>query len=577
MVVFCLNEFIKKEYVMKQLNKLCILLVLISPWGTRATCSNNSGCDNGNCDSCCSTDLSQICGGSIITNKTTYIDVGIGQPGTYLHENFFRNNRMDLREDGWRSAWQFVPFGGQTTGDGSNGLGRRFGLNGKRCMTVFEGDNSVLCGAGSGLSCTAQGNNSTPTGLKTRDIDPQNFNIETVNGDFQSTICFCPKETIAGILISWKQGIGCSSDTELTRFWFELNFPIIHTKHDMRLVETVTVDGGGAKPNTIGLDNAQVVGTMAEAFCQPNWQYGKICGYQEGWELANFDFLIGINNTISDCCDSAFYLGFAAPTTRKRTAEFVFEPVIGEEHWAIIWGSNWDVCFCEWGASSLYAYLAINSYWWFNANELRSFDLVGKPWSRYQEMYENLEAATLANTNANIRSGTSGINILTRCVDIDPGYQVNLNAAVMYKGYNFVAEVGHTFYARQAEKIHPNWTINTDFGPVIKDVTGDGNLNIARTISNQFPASVDLYATLSAGTEDNYTFDQIQTCDVDWNSGAHEGILGNTIYGSLGYENLDWCYPTLVSIGGSFDFQTEDEGTSQLRRWTVFGKLELSF
>ena len=248
---------------MKQLNKLYILLALISPLGIMATSSNDSSCD-----SCCGTDLSQICGGSIITNKTTYVDVGIGQPGTYLHENFFRNNRMDLREDGWRSAWQFVPFGGQTSsGDGSNGLGRRFGLNGRRCMTVVEGADTFACSVGaSGQSTCPPTGNSTYAeangpALVSRDIDPSNFNLRTVNHNYQSTICFCPKETIAGVLMSWKQGIGCSSDTELTRFWFELNFPIVHTKHDMRLVETPAegIDTGGAQPNTIGLDDTQVV------------------------------------------------------------------------------------------------------------------------------------------------------------------------------------------------------------------------------------------------------------------------------------------------------------------------------
>jgi hypothetical protein len=567
---------------MSMLKKLFIITALMSPALLVAACCNNNSnncndcCNNNGCDDCCGTDLTACCGGGIITNKTIYIDIGIGQSGTYLHEAFFRNNRMDLAEDGWRGAFQIVGFGGRTSDEGRAGLGRRFGLNGKRCMSVVEGDNTNSTQCIQGEVCTLDiGGNSSSALVRGRDIDPSHFNLRTVNGNYQATICFCPKESIGGALLSWKQGFGCPNDCGTTRWWFEINAPIVHTEHTMNLVETRAegVETGGAV-NANGLNDAPIVGTMTEAFCQPSWNYGKICGCMCETELANLEVKLGINNTISDCCDSAFYIGFAAPTSADRCGRFVFEPVIGQDHWAFMWGSMWDVCFCEWGASSLYAYLAIDARWWFQNNEVRSFDLVGKPWSRYQEMYANLEQARAANAlagNAAIFAGQAGINLMTKCVDVTPGYQVNMNTALVYKGCNFMVEVGHTMYARQGEHICPNWTV----GPVLKAASGDGNVNAARTIADQFPLSQDSFDTFATTT--NFEDNQIQKCDVDWNSGAHEGLIANTVYGSIGYENLDWCYPTFISFGGAFDFQSQDEGTSVQRRWILFGKVGFSF
>ena len=533
----------------------------------RACCNTNTN-TNSNCGGCCGTNLNPICGGSIITNKTVYVDITVGQSATYLHDNFFRNMRMDLREDGWQGAFQIVPFGGKTTADGSNGLGVRFGLNGKRCLNVVEGVNTFLC---LDQACPPVGNNSS-TLINSRDIDPQNFNLETVGGVFQSTICFCPQENIGGAVLSWKQGFGCQTDCiGSSRWWFEINAPVVNVRHNMNLVETIITPSGGAMPATLGLDNTQVVGTMQAAFCQPNWNYGKICGCQESTQLANLEFKVGFNNNYSDCCDSSFYIGFVAPNSRHRTGQFVFEPVLGQDHWGAMWGSTWDVCFIEWGNSGLYCHLALDSRWWFQKAETRSFDLVGKPWSRYQEMYASLTAATAASVATSVRAGTSGINIMTQCVQVTPGYQIDANTALMYKGCNFMVEVGHTFYAREAEKICPKWAV----GPAVKAASGPGSTNIARTIGNQFPAASDLNFT--TGAPNNYAIDQITVCQVDWNSGAHEGILAHTIYGAVGYDREDWCYPTFFSIGGAYDFQPDDFGTSVERRWVVFGKIGFSF
>lgn len=523
--------------------------------------SCSTGC---NTSTSCSTGTNANCAGGHAINKSVYVTpVNPWSSGSYLHEYMFRNDRMEKGDDcSWGSAFQVAVFGGATAHKGRTDLGRRFGLNGQNCMLVLEDNAAAALGqypTGSGdLARTIAG----------AVIDPSNFNLVTVNGNFESTICFSPKETQVGALLSWKQSL-CSTDEGHVRWWFEINAPIVHVKHTMGLCETIINDGGGAEVLTapFGLDGAQPVGTMTQAFNQASWTAGKISNCEMSHtELANLEFKVGYNFlTQGECCRVGSYLGFAAPTTHKRTAQYVFEPVVGIEHWAIMWGTTYDIKMCEWENSCFNAHLAIDARWWFGRDERRTFDLIGKPWSRYQAFYANQEQAAIGFADASRNFGTAGVNVLTRCVEVTPGYQINCNSAFAYQGCRFSAEIGHTFYARQAEHIKPNWVA----GAAVKDALTPGDTNLARTITYQF----DPVGTPFADYNDNI----IQTCQVDWNTGGHEGTLAHSLYGAVGYSMDNWCYPTFIGFGGAYDFGTEDKGTSVMRAWNVFGKLDVTF
>lgn len=531
--------FFLKELGMKNWKKLLFTALMSAPTSVMLADSCEATCDTG----CCTTDFNPCCGGGHQTNKTVYVDVGFGASGTYLHENFFRNELMNAVEDGWGGAFQAVVFGGRTTDAGSNGLGRRFGFGHRRCFIASDTDFADFA---------------------TTDIDVSNFNVATAGDNYASTICLCPRQSIVGALLSWKQAL-CSNDEGITRWWFEINAPIVTSKHTMGLVETL-VNDGGAVVDANGLNGLPFVATVAEGFAEMT--YGKIDNAcHENTELANIEFKIGYNSlAMSDCCRFGSYVGVAAPTTKDRTAVFAFEPIVGQEHWALMWGSTIDFNMCEWENSCLSAHFAIDSRWWFEREEKRTFDLVNKSWGRYQAMYASLAEATEAGQNPN--TGTFGTSILTRCVDVTPGYQIDFNTGLMWKGCKFMVEIGHTFYARQAEEICPNW-YGADELPAIKAFAGGGETNSVRTIGKRFSAEDTVLA--------NYANNAIHACDVDWNAGSHEGVLAHSLYGSLGYEFNSWCYPTFLAIGGAYDFGIEDAGTSVMRRWNVFGKLGFSF
>ena len=431
----------------------------------------DSCCPADDCNTCCDKndccdDTGADCRGGRVQSKSVIVDFALGASGTYLHEVLFRNDRMAAAEDGCGGAMQLVAVGGASSNKSQGELGRRFGICGKRCLVVAEGSDTSV----NGLA---------------RDIDARHFNIETTTSAgtlFNSTICFCPKQKLGGGILSYMQSL-CRNEDDSIRWWAEVILPVIHVDNEMNLVETVLADGGGALADTPGLDGADRVGNMTAAFKQTAMKYGRIdCSCDlDKTQLANAEFKIGYNSVVGRCCHLESYIGFAAETTADRCATFLFEPVHGQEHWAILWGSTLGFEIYECDESTYYAKMALDARYWFENEELRSFDVKGKSWGRYMEMYKDLEAAQAAAAATDVRTGTFGINLMTRCVDVTPGYQLNYNAALVYEGCNFLAEFGHTLYARQAEEICPNWAD----GPVLKAFAGDGDITDVR--NNQKP------------------------------------------------------------------------------------------
>lgn len=527
------------------------------------------------------------------------------QSGTYMHSSLTGLCKTWAREDGYGTFVMAAPFGGRNVH--SEGLKHWFGLNHSAKLVVAEEfpPNPVP-------PVADHTNTLTTTNVA---LDARHFNIETTTGNFISTISFAPRQKFYGVGLDWKQIIW-RNDNETGRVWFEVNAPVVHVENEMRFTENtngVTYTAVDAN----GLDSAPRVASMTAAFAQTNWKYGKIfacgtcgnstngccsvdtttttttnscrCGHDcdcecgsemEKTALAFLELKFGYNSVITECAMLGSYLGVVFPTGKEGCPGMVFAPMIGGKHWGIMWGSN--IGFTMWtnDEAKLRARMDIDGRYLFRHNEKRSFDLVGKPWSRYMEMYAtqaDAAAAATATEAVTSRIGTSGINLMTRCVDVTPGGQVNINTGIIYEGKCFVAEAGHTWYGRQAEKIScPDWPTDTTKLPVLKSFLGQGDVAKARTIVDRFAAVDGLYNAqlYTDATTTLYDAYKITKCQVDWNSGSHDSVLAHSIYGTIGYNWGDACYPTLVTVGGAYDFA---ESNTSMRRWTLFGKLGVSF
>ncbi|MGC2310822.1 MAG: hypothetical protein WA432_04335 [Candidatus Babeliaceae bacterium] len=460
-----------------------------------------------------------------------------------IKESFFRTVRVDLAENGWGGAFEVVPFGGKST-DG-NEIARFFLPFGKSCIIVAE-DNAP--------------------DAATRDVDARHLNIETLTDSFESQVCWCPRQTVIGAGFTFKQTLWRNCDDE-AKVWFEVSFPVMRVSNSVGFKETIIGNNtGGGAVNAIGLDNAPRVGTATQAFAQSNWNYGRVIAGTEMKKtgVADVELKLWYNSFLRECCHSSWFLGVIVPTGNRPCAKFVFEPIIGNnKHVGVEWGSSIGFdCIWSCGQHVLSWKLDTASRYLFRNHQFRSFDLEDKQWGRYMETYANQSDALAAAAASNADSGTSGINVFTERVRVTPRFAGDITTAFLYKYCHFVAEAGFNLFMRQAETVRPQ--CNDEPTAALKDVSGLGNTTIARTIRYEFADEVILPA--------NYA--PIPVSEHNYESAAHPAVISHTVYGTIGWDFDDCRIPTVIGVGGSYDFT---HANTALHRWLVWGKIGISY
>lgn len=527
---------------------------------------------------CCNS--TQDCTGGCLTNHTYFADrIGHFMTGGYMLHSLASTKRMSLARCGWGTFIQVVPFGGQTSDAGNARLAKWFGLNYQSTVVVTN----QMAGA-------APADNVLMPGA---DIDAYHFNIRLVgDAPFVSTIRFCPQQRFYGVGIDWKQSLWRNTD-DTVRVYGEIVIPIQQVENSLNFTEQL-MGSYTAAPGT-GLSGQPYVASVSQAFQLPFWTKARMfnaCGPTIASSLgtiipqttcgsnscecsncmaksgiADLELKIGYNFVKAECCFLNSYAGIVCPTGNQPCGTYVFEPIVGNgKHWGFMWGSEIEFIFWKWDCASIGVHFVNDTRYLFASEEWRTFDLRGKPWSRYQALFADAtEAAAAAAIGASPYLGTLGANLTTRCLSVLPRGQTNLTAGLTYESSHLMLEIGINFYARQDEQICPNWTIGSSLRGA---PNGTNVLTKERTIRDNFRYSNLPYSPA------NYALVTIQSCDVDWQSGAHPQVFQGAVYGTLGFQWLDLCHPTMVTLGGAYEFSSSN---AAMTRWTAFGKLGISF
>ena len=332
----------------------------------------------------------------------------------------FRNDRNQARENGWAGAFQAVLFGSRTT-------------QGKDLARYFfpDGQESLVAAV------------DVPPFADKKNLLAQDFNVFTVNNDFESTISIEPQQSVIGLGLHVRQSFWKNQDSG-RGVWISFSAPIQHVKNDMNFCEFVTNDGGGANEAA----NNVVVANMTEAFRQEAWKYGKICAdsSMKKTGLGDIEAKVGYEWLQHEPAHMESYLGLIIPTGNKNEGEYVFEPIIGRgKYFGLMFGSclGLEIWTSEDGDKNIRYELANHSEILFKREQTRSFDLKNRPWSRYLPVYISEEQAAEASaltTAAHAQNfSTPGINVFTREVKVTPGLVHNVNSAFVFSCRRFQA------------------------------------------------------------------------------------------------------------------------------------------
>lgn len=196
--------------------------------------------------------------------------------------------------------------------------------------------------------------------------------------------------------------------------------------------------------------------------------------------VADLRFTLGYNPYNGEKFHVGFGLTGAAPTGNRPHGEYLFEPILGNgNHWEL--GGQFTSHYRFWTSEDeekhFTAYLDANLTHLFKARQTRSFDLKGKPNSRYalaQKLGEScyLHNATLqATETTNFNFSVSDVskataefknayapvaNLTTVDVDVNIGAQIDMGLMFNYTMRNWSFDLGYNLWARTCERIKLN-------------------------------------------------------------------------------------------------------------------------
>lgn len=569
-----------------------------------------------------------------LAGKTHYTVEGVYNSVAPEHLTGFRDSML-ARQDGFGGAFQAVVFGGRTRKAADLGVWF-YPCPGKCNLIVSEGPLFGTTATGGGAAFLTQ----------TQDVLANHFDIRTVDGTFQSTIQFRPKQSFVGGAFSWRQELWTRAN-ETQGLWFEAVLPVVHVKNRLGFSETVANDGGGVNGDPAVIQGTTVQPNMTAAFTRAALCNGQIsdccsssnscssgcsnscsssCGatgsstrdcFSSGCSsgcsdscssgcssslvcnstctpdcdstaLANAELLLWYDYVREEHCRFGQCLGVVFPTSADADSpRTIFSPIAGSRHWGIEWGHTaaFEMFMGEtWAISAAFDY---RTYYLFKRRECRTFDLCGKPWSRYMRFHASEAAAAAQDTTtAPFTNGTfspsAGSCFTTFAVDVHPRTRTELNGGFSFDWRKFQAEVGYHLTARQSESIK---CLGVDsFAAGIAG--GDLGLITANTQSN---ANIKMWDYCEIADDKDWsgiaggdvatcddltnTYRPITVGDIDLTTGAHTSTISHKVYGALSYRFDEMEYPLFINVGGAYTFSADN---SSVTRWSVWGKIGLS-
>ena len=418
------------------------------------------------------------------------------------------------------------------------------------------------------------------------------FNIQTLNGAQASTININPYQTVSGASLSIRVPV-------LDRCWASLDIPVVHVKNNLDLTESFT--GGpiaAAAVANVGFTSplytsgfAPVVATMTQAFNQQGMLYGKISGVQSKTAIADMTLKLGYDFVDQTDFYLSGYAGMVLPTGNRPKAVYMFEAIVGNnKHFGLNGGMYGQVSFENFGHNNLWLGWSLEGEYLFQNTQKRSFDLKGRPWSRYLQVFQNegMRQAEIAATGIPIVYGlpivtpfrTWGINSFTQDVKVHAGYNGSFNFNVNYIGDAWHTGLGLNTYVRQAEsiKLKNHWILGPQIAglpiynkPAYGFATIAGATDTLRSegILGQ-PGEMFIGTGANAGIVPVY----VQESDLDLGSAAHPAVYSQTVYATAGYYRSSDHYPQNFELGSSYEFGSCN---TVLNRWTIWTKLQITF
>jgi hypothetical protein len=368
----------------------------------------------------------------------------------------------------------------------------------------------------------------------------ENFYLPT---DYSSQITFHP--TVENFLVDfnyyqgldeWVEGMYFRIHTPVTWTRWNLNYcenvinPGVNNMDPGYFNDTYTPPDDSGSTGVYGLARNQLLGSFEEfisggnsitgvegitydPLCKAKWNPCRMTktALAEitaawGWNFVRCEnFLFGLN------------IRAAAPTGNRPHGTYIFEPIVGNgKHWELGGGLNswwtwWRSCDED---RNFTVYLDAYATHMFKTRQCRTFDLCGKPLSRYMlamkfqapvaDLYAGAGDTAVAPSAQFANEFTPVANLTTIPVDVSYAVQGEVILKFAYTHCNFQWDLGYDFWGRSCAKIKQRCDCGESaFADGVWGLKGDafafGFVGTDTTIGIGSPAT-PLSATESAAT-----------------------------------------------------------------------------
>jgi hypothetical protein len=374
--------------------------------------------------------------------------------------------------------------------------------------------------------------------------DAANAGIEPLAG----TVTFEPKQELFGARIDYFQDI-------FKGFFFKAALPIVHVKNDMGMKITDSHASNEIDGSTFTLEQffkGEVsVTTERSTDLQSPLTKGKIDGSRSATGVADIDLGLGYKLFCNDKSHLFVTLAGTIPTGKKPTGEWLFEPIYGNgQHFGL--GGTLDGGVELWASkkASISLLIDVNYRYLFDATEDRILGL----------KESGNDANAIANFNHYYMVGTfsadankplqPAANVLTQGLKVKPGSLFDAMAALSFRTSGFVFDLGYDLFYKEKETVElKDWTDDV-YGIAIRDFD-----------------TTEVFADDDGCRERNLNKEYFNL-DVVTNPSQ----VSHKIFGSLGYLcNVSKKYPTMLGLGGSYEFKSENSIPDKYEVWVKAG------
>ncbi len=395
--------------------------------------------------------------------------------------------------------------------------------------------------------------------ITTRDIRAEWVNLPN---DFQGRLSLCPQQTQIGFTLMYNQDLKKFLDVEFLKNWsVGIEMPVIFVENNINLSQ-YDMQSSGSQPDTQP--------DIKHAFNQVDWCFSKIPSCkQKLTNVANLKLTIGRAMMNQDFFQLQAYSALEIPIATHHSPEYLFSPQVGYDRHVGIGGGALIQLLLNYHPEkfALTFFSNLEGIFYIRNKQHRTFDLKGKPWSRYMQYVRR---------NDPPGKTVPGVNVMTFPTLVRTYGTANYSFGWRINVAPFEFEIGYDLWGHGGERVElrngpPESPFNrcggglNDFG-----IAGSGTI----LFQDQPVVATSSASTIAQQFEDDLAFVPITYNDIDLCSAQAASALNHTIHASVGLQNLKGNPNFFGGWGFFFEFAQKN---SPLNNFGVWFKIGSSF